>query len=103
SKNFYEKVFDFSFENYGSSQNNYFYIKGINSDSIKATLVEDKIPCVINTFKVENIVETLKKVKLNGGEILLNKTSIPSVGFIAYFKDLDGNIFSVAESSKLAN
>lgn len=46
---------------------------------------------VIVYLGVDNIDAALKKVEALGGQIVLPKTEIPSVGWYAFFKDPAGN------------
>lgn len=47
------------------------------------------------TMNVGSIDETIKKIESNGGTIVLAKQAIPNIGFLAYAKDPDGNIFGI--------
>ena len=49
---------------------------------------------------VESIEESLKKVEENGGKVVVPKTGIPTIGWFAYFSDLDGNLVGVFENLK---
>lgn len=44
------------------------------------------------TIGVENLDEIVERVKNNGGQLLLPKTAIPFVGWIAKFLDTEGNL-----------
>ena len=44
------------------------------------------------TIGVENIEEIIEKVKSNGGQVVMPKTTIPYVGYIAKFLDTEGNL-----------
>jgi predicted enzyme related to lactoylglutathione lyase len=46
----------------------------------------------VNTIEVDDIDEYIAKVEANGGEFIFPKDVIPSVGYIAYFKDNMGII-----------
>lgn len=48
-----------------------------------------------NVIDVDDVDEALKKVEANGGSIVRPKSAIPGVGWLAYFKDLDGNVFGL--------
>lgn len=52
---------------------------------------------VVNTIGVENIDEVIEKIKKHGGTISNPKHAIPGEGWIAYFKDLDGNTFGIMQ------
>ena len=49
-------------------------------------------PCV-NTMNVANLDETTKVIEANGGTNVVPKMPVPTVGWLAYYKDLDGHIF----------
>lgn len=50
---------------------------------------------VLVYFSVQDIAEVLERVKKQGGEILDPKTSIGEHGFIAVFRDTDGNRIAI--------
>ena len=52
---------------------------------------------IINTIGVQDIDTVIKKIKKNGGTIINPKRAIPGVGWLAYFKDLDGNLLGIME------
>lgn len=43
------------------------------------------------TINVRNIDETLKKLKKMGGEVMKEKMPVGAMGYLAYFKDTEGN------------
>jgi predicted enzyme related to lactoylglutathione lyase len=62
---------------------------------------DEPTPRVINYIRVESIDETVKAIKKNGGEILVPKTEISKeVGFMALFRDPDGNQLGLIEEPK---
>ncbi len=52
------------------------------------------------TINVESIDESLENVKANGGEIVREKRAVGDMGFIAYFKDTEGNVLGIWENIK---
>ncbi len=58
-------------------------------------------PCV-NTMGVENLDATTAAVIANGGLNVVPKMAVPGVGWLAYFKDLDGHIFGAMQSDPAA-
>ena len=52
---------------------------------------------VVNTIDVSSVDEFIQKVTDAGGTIAVPKMTIPSVGYIAYFLDTDGNMFGIIE------
>jgi uncharacterized protein len=99
AKNFYEGVFDWGFHSYG--QADFLLIKADKSDngeligalqSRKFSPLPDKVIGLECSIGVENIDEIIEKVKNNAGQILMPKTAIPYVGYIAKFLDTEGNL-----------
>lgn len=45
------------------------------------------------TMGVEDLDEVISTVVKNGGTVAVPKHAIPGVGWLAYFKDTEGNIF----------
>ena len=50
---------------------------------------------VINTIDVDDVDKYSELVKKNGGEIVRPKQAIPGVGYLAYFKDTEGNLWGM--------
>jgi uncharacterized protein len=104
AKSFYSEVFNWGFNAYG--QSDFLQIKADISDngaligalqSRKYSPVSEKIIGLKCSIAVENIESTIEKVKLNKGQILMNKTLIPFVGRIAKFLDTEGNLICAVE------
>ena len=72
---------------------------GINGGLSKRTEAEST---TVNTIDVPSIDEYIKKVKNNGGSIIRPKMAVPGVGWMAYFKDLEGNLFGMMEEDSSA-
>lgn len=56
----------------------------------------------VNTIGVPSIDDAIKKITKNGGKIIRKKSAIPGVGYLAYFKDTEGNIWGVMQSDTSA-
>ena len=52
----------------------------------------------INTVQVDDIDAAIAKVKANGGEMIMDKDTIPGVGYQAYFKDNVGIIVGLHQA-----
>ncbi len=53
---------------------------------------DERLPKPWLHLQVENIDETLAKIKANGGEVVKEKFEIgPDIGHNAFFKDVEGN------------
>jgi len=68
---------------------------GINGGLMPA---EGDFTGTINTVEVEDIDAFIPKVLAQGGEIIMEKHAIPSVGYQAYFKDNTGIIVGLHQA-----
>lgn len=57
---------------------------------------------VVNTIDVASVDESVAKVAAHGGTIVVPKMGVPGVGWLAYFKDLDGNITGLMQPDPTA-
>lgn len=64
---------------------------GVSGALVKGEIYKPTIEGVIIYFKTNNIEENLNIAKKNGGEVLYPKTSNGELGFVAEFKDSEGN------------
>lgn len=102
---FYEKVFDWKMVKWEGPMD-YWLITtgkegepGIDGGLGKRTEPEPK---TINTIDVPSIDEFTKRVQDNGGTIVIAKHAVPRVGWLAYFKDPEGNMFGMMQSDESA-
>jgi len=51
-----------------------------------------------NTIGVASVDTAVANVQKNGGTVVAPKMAIPGVGWLAYFKDPDDNVFGIMES-----
>lgn len=110
AKKFYDKVFDWAFASYGP--NDFFQIKTDKStegeligaiQSRKYSPISENIIGLECTIGVENIDEIIEKVENNGGQILMPKTAIPKVGWLAKFLDTEGNLICAMQYNLTAS
>lgn len=57
---------------------------------------------VVNTISIENIDEVIEKVKANGGSIVREKSAVPGIGWLFYFKDPEGTVWGAMLSDQTA-
>jgi predicted enzyme related to lactoylglutathione lyase len=102
---FYEKVFGWKVEKW-SGPVEYWLITtgsekepGIDGGLAKRTETE---PSTVNTIDVPSVDEYVKKIEKNGGSIVRPKAAVPGVGWLAYFKDSEGNVWGIMESDTSA-
>lgn len=102
-KKFYESVFDWKFNQWGTEE--YWLISTGAPDSrgIDGGFVRSKGENVIvNTIDVPDLDGYMSKVETNGGTIVVPKQAIPGVGWLCYFKDVEGNLFGMMQADPQA-
>jgi predicted enzyme related to lactoylglutathione lyase len=72
---------------------------GINGGLMEA---DETFKGTINTVEVADIDAIIARVKECGGEIIVEKHPIPSVGWQAYIKDLSGVIMGLHQADEKA-
>ena len=101
---FFSEVFGWKFEQFGNIP----YWSVITGDDktpgINGGLMQkkDKGQPIANSIEVPNIDEHIIKVEKAGGKIVVPKMAIPTVGWLAYFKDLDDNIHGLYQTDPSA-
>jgi predicted enzyme related to lactoylglutathione lyase len=99
---FYEKAFSWKLSKYGGEGMDYWLAKtgedeepGING----AIIVKgDTHPTTVNTISVPSFEEAVKRIGEAGGQILGPKMTVPSVGYMTYCRDTEGNIFGIMQT-----
>ena len=57
----------------------------------------EAVNAFVCTISVDNIDTYIAKVKAAGGTIAMDKMQVPTVGWLAYVKDLEGNLFGMLQ------
>lgn len=99
-KEFFTNTFGWSFQEYGD-ENYQFALTGDKSGmGIDGAIMKRKDPQqpVVNTIGVASVDDAVSKIEENGGTIVMPKQQIGEMGYVAYFKDPDGNIHGVWET-----
>jgi predicted enzyme related to lactoylglutathione lyase len=103
-KVFYETVFGWKFERWGDIP--YWVITTGDGPGIDGGLLPRRGPrpaddapvsSFVNTIGVADLDATVQAVTGLGGTIALEKHAVPTVGWLAYCKDTDGNLFGVLQ------
>ena len=61
------------------------------------TVTGDSVIAFVCTLDVPSVDDYVKKVMAAGGTIVMPKSAVPGVGWIAYGKDTEGNIFGLMQ------
>ena len=98
---FYEKVFDWQIEKWDGPVEYWLIMTGEeDKPGIDGGLArrEDPTTGVENTIDVKNLNTSLANVKAHGGKVIRPRMAVPGVGWMAYIKDTEGNVFGLMES-----
>ena len=98
---FFTEVFGWNFQQFGPDEY-WFTITGDDATpGINGGLMKKRDPQqpITNTIAVENIDTSMAHIEKAGGQIVVPKMAIPTMGWVAYFKDPDGNIHGVWEEN----
>jgi len=103
---FYEAVFGWKITKHDRISGPYYSVRtgeesnpGINGSFFKKEEGWSQLANVINVQDIDNVIKKIKKL---GGSIIFPKTVINGVGYLAYFKDLDGNVFGMMQDDPKA-
>lgn len=101
---FFKEVFGWKFEQFGNEE----YWSAITGDEaspgINGGILKKRDPNqpVANSIEVPDLDEFMKKIEKAGGTIVVPKMPIPSIGWLAYFKDPDSNIHGLFQEDRTA-
>ena len=98
---FYETVFGWRIEKWDGPIEYWLVMTGPEDEpGIDGGLARREDPAigVENTIDVQDLDASLISVKDQGGEIIRPKMAVPGVGWMAYIKDTEGNVFGLMQS-----
>lgn len=106
---FYELVFGWLFQQWG--ENPYWLIQTGDGPGIDGGMVPRRGPqpapdapvaAFPLTMDTTDLDATLKAVLAAGGTVVVPRSALPGVGYTAYCKDTEGNIFGLMQSDESA-
>jgi len=101
---FYHSVFGWQFTPFDAFE--YWLIRTGDSDQpgIDGGMIRRKTPldgsgvtAFVCTVAVDDLERYLMRVKTSGGTIVISKTAVPGVGWLAHCKDTEGNVFGLMQ------
>jgi predicted enzyme related to lactoylglutathione lyase len=107
---FYSDLFSWEFTKWDGPMD-YWLIKtgpegqpGINGGMVRrrGEIDGQAVIAYVCTIDVASLDQQVKAVVAKGGQIVLPKMPIPGVGWLAYGKDTEGNIFGMMQADKSA-
>ena len=104
--NFYQTLFGWTFQKWEGPMDYWLIITGPDDQpGINGGLVRRQgeidgqaVIAYVCTVDVEDVDASVQTAIDNGGQVALPKMPIPSVGWLAYCKDTEGNIFGVMQN-----
>jgi uncharacterized protein len=104
---FYESIFKWKITKTERPHGSYYSVKtgddskrGINGSFFKK---EEGWTSISNVITVNDIDDIITKITELGGEIVLPKMVINGEGYLAYFKDTEGNVFGIMQNDSDAH
>jgi len=109
-KKFYEKVFGWTFQKWEGPMEYWLITTGLDSEpGINGGLMRRQgeidgqaVIAYVCTIGVADLEATMATVEANGGKVALPKMPIPGMGWLAYYKDTEGNIFGMMQPDESA-
>ena len=96
---FYKKAFGWEFADYGGPFKYLLATTGPKDkpgiDGAIMSRSDEYKQAVINTIGVDDFDTGVKAVKDAGGKVLQDKQAVPNVGWFAYCRDTEGNVFGI--------
>ena len=102
---FYSKVFGWQIQKWEGPQDYWLITTGeVGTPGIDGAMMRrgDFSAPVVNTIDVPSVDEFVAKITANGGSVVAPKMPIPGIGYFAYCKDTEGNIFGVMQNDPSA-
>jgi predicted enzyme related to lactoylglutathione lyase len=107
---FYQRLFAWEFTKWAGPMD-YWLIKtgpdgqpGINGGMIRrqGTIDGQAVIAYVCTIDVSSVDDMVKAIPAQGGTIALPKMAVPGIGWLAYAKDTEGNIFGFMQRDPAA-
>lgn len=101
---FYGKTFGWNLNQWGEEA---YWVATTGEESepgINGAIMKRRDPAqpMVNTIAVDSIDKAIFRIESYGGTIVVPKMPVPGVGWLAYFKDPEQNIFGVMQNDPSA-
>ncbi len=108
--NFYQNVFGWQINKWEGPEDYWLVTTGANNEpGINGAILKrrgpinsDAVIAYVCTIDVPDIDEAITKATSQGGTVALPKMPVPGVGWLAYYKDSEGNIFGMLQTDAAA-
>ena len=111
AKNFYGSVFGWELQTMPMNEGEYTSVKTTDVDEQTQLPTEpgainggmfvrdERLTTPVITIDVDGIDDSLKQIEAEGGSTVTPRTAIPGMGAFAYFKDPEGNVMGLWETT----
>lgn len=107
---FYHELFGWQFNKWAGPEDYWLIITGPKEEpGIDGGLVRRRgiidgqaVLAYVCTVDVRSVDATVNTALKHGGSLALEKMAVPGVGWLAYLKDTEGNIFGIMQSDPAA-
>lgn len=102
---FYKNVFGWEINKWDGPQDYWLITTGAEGEpGIDGGLMRRQKPgeSTTNTVGVPSVDDFVAKITAHGGEVVVPKMAVPTVGYMAYCSDTEGNVFGIMESDPTA-
>ncbi len=103
---FFGDVFGWQMSEFGENSGYFLATTGNDGEpGIHGAIMQRKHPQqpLTNSISVDSIDSYAEKITASGGQIVVPKFSIPTMGWLAYFKDTEGNIHGLWQDDTSAS
>ena len=103
---FYRTVFGWEIQKWAGPQEYWLASTGPDSQpGINGGLMRRQHPGAgtCNTIGVISLDQALANITKQGGKVVVPRTAIPGVGYLAYCSDTEGNVFGVMQADNTAS
>jgi predicted enzyme related to lactoylglutathione lyase len=104
---FYSEVFGWQLQRWEGGQQDYWLITtgdesepGINGGLLRRSDMPGQP--VVNTVSVDSVDDAVGAVEANGGSVMLPKMAVSGIGWLAYCRDTEGNMFGLMQADPTA-
>jgi len=103
---FYNRVFNWKIDKWKGPEDYWLITTGSDKEpGINGGLMKREEPATgesivayVCTIDVDSVDKFTGRITVNGGSIVAPKMAIPGVGWLAYCKDAEGNMFGIMQS-----
>ena len=98
---FYQAVFGWKIEKWQGPTDYWLATTGADTErGINGALTHRQagFESTVNTLEVPSVDDLTAKVVAGGGSIVMEKSAIPGIGYLAYCRDTEGNLFGMMQN-----